>query len=184
MASTPLSHHDILALVEPFTRRGRHVDLPASDRLERRLRFKPVEHAGGTSGEPALLDTLQLDSFESGGFRLTRTLSRCDSLQATLQVSGPDPAALLAQVEGTELREMNECEQCCGFGGAFALKFGEISSHIAERKCEMITASGADAVVLGDLGCMLNIEGRLRRRGDQQTQVLHVAEVLAGKTAG
>ena len=99
MASTPLSHHDILALVEPFTRRGRHVDLPASDRLERRLRFKPVEHAGGTSGEPALLDTLQLDSFESGGFRLTRTLSRCDSLQATLQVSGPDPAALLAQVE-------------------------------------------------------------------------------------
>lgn len=94
------------------------------------------------------------------------------------------PRALLAQVEGVQLREMNECEQCCGFGGTFALKFGEISSHIAERKCENITASGADAVVLGDLGCMLNIEGRLRRRGDHQTQVLHVAEVLAGKTAG
>ncbi len=91
------------------------------------------------------------------------------------------PRTLLAQVEGVELREMSECEQCCGFGGAFALKFGEISSHIAERKCENITASGADAVVLGDLGCMLNIEGRLRRRGDQKTQVLHVAEVLAGK---
>ena len=90
------------------------------------------------------------------------------------------PRALLAQVEGVELREMNECEQCCGFGGAFALKFGEISAHIAERKCENITGSGADAVVLGDLGCMLNIEGRLRRRGDQKTQVLHVAEVLAG----
>jgi hypothetical protein len=60
-----------------------------------------------------------------------------------------------------------------------ALKFGEISSHIAERKCENIAASGADAVVLGDLGCMLNIEGRLRRRGDDKTQVLHVAEVLA-----
>jgi L-lactate dehydrogenase complex protein LldE len=92
------------------------------------------------------------------------------------------PRALLAQVEGVELREMSECEQCCGFGGAFALKFGEISSHIAERKCENITASGADAVVLGDLGCMLNIEGRLRRRGDQKTQVLHVVEVLTGKT--
>jgi L-lactate dehydrogenase complex protein LldE len=91
------------------------------------------------------------------------------------------PRVLLAQVEGAELREMNECEQCCGFGGAFALKFGEISSHIAERKCENITGSGADAVVLGDLGCMLNIEGRLRRRGDQKTQVLHVAEVLAGE---
>lgn len=93
------------------------------------------------------------------------------------------PRALLAQVEGVQLREMNECEQCCGFGGTFALKFGEISSHIAERKCENIAASGADAVVLGDLGCMLNIEGRLRRRGDAKTQVLHVAEVLAGKDA-
>ena len=91
------------------------------------------------------------------------------------------PRTLLAQVQGVELREMNECEQCCGFGGAFALKFGEISSHIAERKCENITGSGADAVVLGDLGCMLNIEGRLRRRGDQKTQVLHVAEVLSRK---
>jgi L-lactate dehydrogenase complex protein LldE len=91
------------------------------------------------------------------------------------------PRALLAQVEGTELREMNECEQCCGFGGTFAIKFGDISAHIAERKCENIAASGADAVVLGDLGCMLNIEGRLRRRGDAKTQVLHVAEVLAGK---
>lgn len=94
------------------------------------------------------------------------------------------PRMLLAQVEGAELREMNECEQCCGFGGTFAIKYGDISSHIAERKCENIVASGADAVVLGDLGCMLNIEGRLRRRGDTNTQVLHVAEVLAGKTAG
>lgn len=92
------------------------------------------------------------------------------------------PRALLAQIEGMQLKEMNECEQCCGFGGAFAIKFGEISSHIAERKCENIAASSADAVVLGDLGCMLNIEGRLRRRGDARTQVLHVAEVLAGKT--
>ncbi len=94
------------------------------------------------------------------------------------------PRALLAQVEGVQLKEMDECEQCCGFGGTFAIKYGEISSHIAERKCENIAASGADTVVLGDLGCMLNIEGRLRRRGDSITQVLHVAEVLAGKTAG
>jgi len=93
------------------------------------------------------------------------------------------PRTLLAQVEGAELKEMAECEQCCGFGGTFAIKFGDISAHIAERKCENIAASGAEAVVLGDLGCMLNIEGRLRRRGDDKTQVLHVAEVLAGKTA-
>lgn len=91
------------------------------------------------------------------------------------------PRALLAKVPGLALKEMAEAETCCGFGGAFAVKFGEISTHIAERKCANISESGADAVVLGDLGCMLNIEGRLRRRGDSKTRVLHVAEVLAGE---
>jgi len=90
------------------------------------------------------------------------------------------PRALLAKLPGLVLKEMEEAETCCGFGGTFAVKFGEISTHIAERKCANIAASGADAVVLGDLGCMLNIEGRLRRRGDTKTKVLHIAEVLAG----
>lgn len=90
------------------------------------------------------------------------------------------PRALLAKLSGVELKEMNECETCCGFGGTFAVKYGDISTAIADRKCNNIAASGAGAVVLGDLGCMLNIEGRLRRRGDMATQVLHVAEVLAG----
>jgi L-lactate dehydrogenase complex protein LldE len=94
------------------------------------------------------------------------------------------PRALLAKVAGLTLREMNEPEACCGFGGAFAVKYGEISAHIAERKCANIAECGADAVVLGDLGCMLNIEGRLRRRGDLKTRVLHVAEVLAGDEPG
>jgi L-lactate dehydrogenase complex protein LldE len=91
------------------------------------------------------------------------------------------PRALLAHVPGLKLVEMAECETCCGFGGTFALKFGEISTRLADNKCQHIAASGADAVVLGDLGCMLNIEGRLRRRGDMKTRVLHVAEVLAGE---
>ena len=91
------------------------------------------------------------------------------------------PRALLARLPGLTLIEMEEAETCCGFGGTFALKFGEISTHIADRKCANIAASGADAVVLGDLGCMLNIEGRLRRRGDMNTRVLHIAEVLAGE---
>ncbi len=93
------------------------------------------------------------------------------------------PRELLAKVPGLTLTEMNECEQCCGFGGTFAVKFGEISTEIVERKCKAIDASGAQAVVLGDLGCMLNIEGRLRRRGDEKTQVFHVAELLAGDRA-
>ena len=91
------------------------------------------------------------------------------------------PRALLAKVPGLKLEEMAECETCCGFGGTFSIKFGEISARLADNKCQHIVNAGVDAVVLGDLGCMLNIEGRLSRRGDTRVEVLHVAEVLAGK---
>jgi L-lactate dehydrogenase complex protein LldE len=92
-----------------------------------------------------------------------------------------EPRALLARVPGLKLQEMPECEVCCGFGGTFSIKFGEISARLADNKCQAIMNTAADAVVLGDLGCMLNIEGRLRRRGDTKTKVLHVAEVLMGE---
>lgn len=92
------------------------------------------------------------------------------------------PRQLLARVSGLKLVEMQECETCCGFGGTFSIKYGDVSSAMAEKKCAHIQASGAQAVVVGDLGCMLNIEGRLRRRGDTKTRVLHVAEVLAGES--
>jgi L-lactate dehydrogenase complex protein LldE len=91
------------------------------------------------------------------------------------------PRALLGKLPGVSLAEMAECETCCGFGGTFAIKFGEISARLADNKCQNIANAGVDAVVLGDLGCMLNIEGRLRRRGDTRTKVLHIAEVLAGE---
>jgi L-lactate dehydrogenase complex protein LldE len=93
------------------------------------------------------------------------------------------PRALLAKMNGVRLSEMAESETCCGFGGTFAVKFGEISARLADNKCQHIVTDGSDAVVLGDLGCMLNIEGRLRRRGDA-TRVLHIAEVLAGEAPG
>ena len=91
------------------------------------------------------------------------------------------PRALLGRMHGVTLREMKDGEVCCGFGGTFSVKFGEISAAMAQAKCEHVRASGAEAVVLGDLGCMLNIEGRMRRSGDEATRVLHVAEVLTGK---
>jgi L-lactate dehydrogenase complex protein LldE len=90
------------------------------------------------------------------------------------------PRALLALQPGVRLTEMQDARACCGFGGTFALKYGDISSAIVDEKIERIRASGAPCVVLGDLGCMLNIEGRLRRTGDTTTRVLHVAQVLAG----
>lgn len=91
------------------------------------------------------------------------------------------PRRLLACMPGVALAELHECEECCGFGGLFSVKYPDISGAIAQRKCDSIHASGARTVALGDLGCMMNIEGRLRRSGDQDTQVVHVAELLAGR---
>jgi L-lactate dehydrogenase complex protein LldE len=91
------------------------------------------------------------------------------------------PRALLGQCRDVRLREMTGAEECCGFGGVFSARFGALSAAIAEKKCAGIHATGASAVVGGDLGCLLNIEGKLRRMGDETTQVLHIAEVLAGQ---
>jgi L-lactate dehydrogenase complex protein LldE len=77
---------------------------------------------------------------------------------------------------------MNGAEECCGFGGTFSVKFGDVSAAIAERKCGNACATGARAIVGGDLGCLLNIEGKLRRLGDAHTEVLHIAEVLTRKS--
>lgn len=91
------------------------------------------------------------------------------------------PRKLLASVEGLELVEMEESTTCCGFGGTFALKFGEISGAIAERKVENIEASGAPVILAGDLGCLMNMAGKLARDGSP-IEVRHFAEVLAGMT--
>ncbi len=91
------------------------------------------------------------------------------------------PRTLLAKLSGVELKEMNGAEECCGFGGTFSVKFGAVSAAIAERKCANASSTGAATIVGGDLGCLLNIEGKLRRMGDETTKVMHVAEVLTAK---
>lgn len=93
------------------------------------------------------------------------------------------PRKLLESVAGLELVEMEECDTCCGFGGTFAIKFGEISSAIVERKVENIEASGAPVVLAGDLGCLMTMAGKLARDGSP-IEVRHFAEVLAGMTQG
>lgn len=94
------------------------------------------------------------------------------------------PRTLLDRMPGVKRIEMRECEECCGFGGLFSVKYPDISGAIVQRKCDAIRGSGAYAVALGDLGCMMNIEGRLRRNGDELTQVIHIAELLAGDVGG
>ena len=89
------------------------------------------------------------------------------------------PRALIRQA-GARVVEMADAEKCCGFGGTFSVKLGDISTRMAANKCAHVRQSGAGVLAGGDLGCLLNIEGRLRREGDRETRVLHFAELVAG----
>jgi L-lactate dehydrogenase complex protein LldE len=89
------------------------------------------------------------------------------------------PRRLLASVAGLQLTELSDAEVCCGFGGTFCIKYPEISDKMVTDKAADIAATGAEAVLAGDLGCLLNIAGKLARRGSP-IETRHVAEVLAG----
>jgi L-lactate dehydrogenase complex protein LldE len=87
------------------------------------------------------------------------------------------PLELLRAIEGVELVEVEDQEECCGFGGLFSIKQPEISGHMLERKLQNVTASGAERLVACDLGCLLNLGGGLRRKG-VPLKVQHLAQVL------
>ena len=91
------------------------------------------------------------------------------------------PRLLLTSVEGLELVEMNESDVCCGFGGTFAVKYGDISNAIVEKKVEKIAEAGVPTVLAGELGCLMNIAGKLSRNGEPVV-ARHVAEILADMT--
>jgi len=89
------------------------------------------------------------------------------------------PRKLLNSVKGLGLRELPSAEVCCGFGGTFCVKYPEISNKMVSDKAADIAATGADTLLAGDMGCLLNMAGKLHREG-QAIRVRHVAEVLAG----
>lgn len=89
------------------------------------------------------------------------------------------PRQLLSGTSGVTLAELKEPETCCGFGGLFCVKYPDISEKMVQAKVDDIVATGADTVLGGDLGCLLNIAGRLSRQG-HTVHVRHVAEVLSG----
>jgi L-lactate dehydrogenase complex protein LldE len=93
-----------------------------------------------------------------------------------------EPRRLLASVAGVTLREMADAEVCCGFGGTFCVKYPAISDKMLEKKLKHIAATGADTLIAGDLGCLINMAGKLKRQGST-IKVRHVAEVLAGDMA-
>jgi L-lactate dehydrogenase complex protein LldE len=89
------------------------------------------------------------------------------------------PRRLLGMVGGLALKELPGAEDCCGFGGAFCVKYPEISERIVAEKTAAILRAGAETLLAGDLGCLMNMAGKLSREG-RKVAVRHVAEVLAG----
>ena len=87
------------------------------------------------------------------------------------------PRKLLAQVDGAELREHVKAEVCCGFGGTFCMKYPEVSNSMASKKIEDINQVEPEALIGGDLGCLMNLAGKLKREGSK-VEVRHIAEVL------
>ena len=91
------------------------------------------------------------------------------------------PRALLASVEGLNLTEMADSEVCCGFGGTFCVKFPDISNKMVGDKIGKAAATGAELLLAGDLGCLMNMAGKASRNG-KPLRARHVVEVLAGMT--
>jgi len=119
---------------------------------------------------------------QSVGARWERRVTYHDGCSGLRELGVKDqPRRLLASVDGLSLKELPGAEVCCGFGGTFCIKYPDISDKMVSDKEADIAATGAEAVLAGDLGCLLNIAGKLHRRG-RRVEVRHVAEVLAGMT--
>jgi L-lactate dehydrogenase complex protein LldE len=123
-----------------------------------------------------LVDRLQVRTSESGFKGRVTYHDACSGLRQ-LGIK-QQPRQLLATIAGVELVEMAEAETCCGFGGTFCVKYPEISNRMVSDKIAAAVASGADTLVAGELGCLLNIAGKLKREG-HALQVRHLVELLA-----
>jgi L-lactate dehydrogenase complex protein LldE len=112
--------------------------------------------------------------------RLKGSVTYHDSCSGLRELGVRDqPRRLLSSVKGLKLVEMRDPEVCCGFGGTFCVKYPDISNAIVEQKATNVEAAGAATLLAGDLGCLMNMAGKLKRQGSS-VEVRHVAEVLAG----
>jgi len=128
-----------------------------------------------------LVDVCGVDAVDA---RYNGTVTYHDSCSGLRELGvKSQPRRLLATVAGLALRELPGAEVCCGFGGTFCIKYPEISTRMVADKVKDIAATGADTLLAGDLGCLLNMAGRIKREG-LAIKARHVAEVLAGMTDG
>ncbi|MBP2293847.1 (Fe-S)-binding protein [Azospirillum rugosum] len=116
------------------------------------------------------------------GARYDGTITYHDSCSGLRELGVKEqPRRLLASVEGLTLNELPGAEVCCGFGGTFCVKYPDVSNRMVEAKTADIKGTQADTLLAGDMGCLLNMAGKLKREGSA-IRVRHVAEVLAGVT--
>jgi len=139
------------------------------------------ELAGRTHELTAFLhDVLGVKSIAG---RLSATVAYHDSCSGLRELGvRAQPRALLSGIAGLTVKELAEPDVCCGFGGTFCVKYPEISTRMVSDKVADITATGATTLLAGDMGCLMNMAGRLSREGSA-INVRHVAEVLAGMTS-
>lgn len=93
------------------------------------------------------------------------------------------PRALLSAIGGLEMRRLEGNDVCCGFGGTFCVKYPAISNAVVEEKAAAIERTGAELLIAGDLGCLMNMAGKLKRRGSS-VRAFHAVEIVAGMGDG
>jgi L-lactate dehydrogenase complex protein LldE len=150
--------------------------------------FEDDPHYRGKS-EALAAKTFELVSFltdvlgvESVSARYDGVVTYHDSCSGLRELGiKAQPRKLLGSMAGVTLKEMPDSEICCGFGGTFCVKYPDISTRMVTDKTKSIASTGADTLLAGDMGCLLNMAGRLKREGTP-VKVRHIAEVLAGRT--
>jgi L-lactate dehydrogenase complex protein LldE len=155
-------------------------DYPQMFREGDRMRARAEALAGKTFEITQFLaDVLGVAAIEG---RLPASATYHDSCSGLRGLGVKDqPRRLLSGVEGLELREMADAEVCCGFGGTFCVKFPDISDRMVDDKTRNAADTGAELLLAGDLGCLMNMAGKMSREG-RPLRARHVVEVLAGMT--
>ena len=123
-----------------------------------------------------LVSVLKVESM-GASFRARATYHDSCHLLRELGIQEP-PRKLLNSVAGLDLQEMENSEQCCGFGGTFSVKFAEVSSEMGRKKLQAIEQTGAQYVIAADASCLMHLEGLINRQ-KSQLKTMHIAEVLA-----
>ncbi len=149
-------------------RQGAAAESPSSPGLNL-MSPTPASADSGDAGDDSASDSQET--------RATATYHRCCHALRELGIDR-QPSELLESVEGLELRSLERSEVCCGFGGSFSVKMPDISTAMLDEKLDNVEATGAARLIAGDTGCIMHMEGGLRRR-NSDIQVLHIAEFLA-----